>query len=270
MDDYVLLEEYGKGGFGTVHKCFDKYFSTCAIKISDETESSHKCFKNELEIYKLILKNKKHEKIIPKIYNFGFDKNKYYLAMDLYDGSLRDYIDDNRLSLRKILLIGIKGIQLIKELHKMNIIHNDIKPENFIYKEDGTIKLIDYGLAIVHNNINNIEYSDMSSRRGTLKYMSINIHNGETATMRDDLISLFYTLIYLYKQKLPWDNIKKDKEITIRILKITSNIDCPEILNELLNLVYSLGFNQKPQYNKYIEKMANYIKNNGNDMTLTF
>ena len=77
-----------------------------------------------------------------------------------------------------------------------------------IFSRDFRLSLY-FGLSkyyIVDNN--HIEFEKNHSRCGTLRYMSTNCHMKYLLSRRDDLISLSYSLIYLYLKNLPWKNIK--------------------------------------------------------------
>lgn len=100
----------------------------------------------------------------------------------------------------------------MKRVHNLYIIHRDIKPENFLISKDGKgpLYIIDYGLSkrYVDDQGRHIPRATNKGFRGTLRYASINMHQGIENSRRDDLESLGYVLIYLIKGKLPWQNLK--------------------------------------------------------------
>ena len=123
--------------------------------------------------------------------------------------------------------------------------------------------------SYIENN-KHINFKKNINRCGTLRYMSINIHNKYQPSRKDDLISLAYSLIYLYKKKLPWMDInynKEDKDIKFLLvkkkkMKYNNDISFENILPPLLFLYrYSINlkFNSEPDYNFLIKGFYNYI-----------
>ena len=169
-------------------------------------------------------------------------------------------------------MLSIQMLQQLNVLHKNGIIHNDIKPENFVFdKQNKKFKIIDFGLSSFYiTNKNHIKFSEKCSRFGTLRYMSINAHKKYSLSRRDDLISLSYVLIYLSRIKIPWkgitNKIEKNKlHSTLINLKenfheniLSYNIKSPII--SLYNYSTNLSFASEPDYNYLIKGFYNYLK----------
>lgn len=115
---------------------------------------------NEINILQLIEKYGNHKNIM-RYNNFYIYDNKYYLITEYIDGeTLYDKIYNNNINTKTAIKIMYEITLAILFLHTHNIIHNDIKPENIIIKNDLTVKLIDFGSAIdLNNNINKIDKS---------------------------------------------------------------------------------------------------------------
>jgi serine/threonine protein kinase len=276
----ILLNKYkfdkndiiGKGGFSTVYQGYNIIDSE---KIAIKIDKKIKYNKKESEIYDKI----QDEKYMAKKIDYIEKTDKSYLIMPLYDincEKLMKINKDHYFNEKDILMLAIQIIQQLNNLHKTGLIHQDIKPDNFVFdKENNKFKLIDFGLSKSYiKNDNHIDFERNFSRCGTLRYMSTNCHMKYTLSRRDDLISLSYSLIYLYLKNLPWKNIKtkiKNKtKLNIIIKKLkkefndninTYNLPSPLLL--LFNYSNNLRFNSKPDYNFLIKGIYTYLKMNG-------
>ena len=261
----------GKGGFGAVYKGYiieDE--SEVAIKIEDGLKYN----KKEYQIYRMISSNSNTATVI----DYFEINDKSYLILELYKKNAQQilHIDpDEYFNKKDVLMLGIQIIQQLNILHNLGIIHRDVKPDNFVYdKKTNKFKLIDLGLCKPFLiNKEHIKFRKSSSRSGTLRYMSINCHKKYTLSRRDDLISLAYALIYLYKKDLTWKNLKH--KITnpskTKLYKITKKLkkefnkdtyDLPKPLSFLLDYSSGLKFSQKPNYSFIIRIFFDEIKGN--------
>lgn len=272
VNDYKFDDKdiIGKGGFSTVYKGRDiNNNNLVAIKVDKKIKYN----KKESLIYDLLI----DEQNMVKKYDY-FEYNDFsYLIMPLYYKSCEKIFKANKESFNEkdILMIGIQILQQINYLHKNNLIHQDIKPDNFIFdKESNKFKLIDFGLCKKYKKDNShIKFEKNKSRCGTIRFMSINCHNKYVLSRRDDLISLSYSLIYLNLKTLPWKNIKieNDKDdIHKKVKNLKKNFDNnikDYNLSSPIYLLYkysiNLKFNYNPDYNFLIKGFYNYLKMNG-------
>lgn len=102
----------------------------------------------------------------------------------------------------------------IENLHGKNLLHRDLKPDNFLVgiheHQKGLLYLIDLGLAksyIDPLSKEHISYKGFKSLIGTLRYASVNTHLGFEQSRRDDLESIGYLLVYFMKGRLPWQGL---------------------------------------------------------------
>jgi len=261
---YFLLEQIGSGAFGKIYKgenCRTK--EHVAIKVEPILNET-KLLKNESIIYQYLLNCDG----IPNVKWFGKDEENYYMVMSLLGPSLESLKEkSNTFSLKLVLQIGVQSLQLLKTIHDRGLIHRDIKPENFLLglnEKNKQIHLIDFGLCKSYmNNGTHIKMKKVQSLIGSPRYVSINGHNYNELSRRDDLESLGYMMIYLYYGKLPWQNIddpKKNNEIIKNMkIKIIEKEGLSEIFKHYLMYVRSLEFEDNPDFLDLVEVLKREI-----------
>ncbi len=208
---YRLIGLIGRGGFGDVFKAEDLQSpgSTLVIKIEPKRKG---------EIGVLIYESKILDYLndvtgIPRIYQYGNEPDYAFAALQFcgYPLSSIHKICGNKFDTKTVAIIGHRMINILEAIHNKYILHRDLKPENMLFDpRSRQFFLIDYGLSkrYVDRFGKHILRTINKSFRGTLRYCSLNMHNGVENTRRDDLESLSYVLIYLLRGHLPWMNCK--------------------------------------------------------------
>jgi len=268
---YKVLELLGEGAFGKVFKSLNiNTHEEVAIKIG--YSDGEALIKNEARIINQL----KLIKGVPTLRYYGVENTYHYLVMDILGKSLEDIrlMSDGTIKLKEVISIGIKVIDLLENIHMQGIVHRDVKPENILFDKDNSslIYIIDYGLSKyfkINNNYITCEYD--KNLVGTSLYASLNVHNGITATPRDDLESLGYVLLYLYQGSLPWQNVefstKKEKYKKTIIMKknifthyINSKIKIPMEFLLIIDYSRNLLYEDIPNY-KYLKNLLNNLNN---------
>jgi casein kinase 1 len=207
---YGVAQIIGRGKFGRVYKGNNiKTRETVAIKIEEEN-TPYRLLKHEASLLKYLYD---HEcRNIPIIYWYGVVEAGSCLVMPFYDCSLYDKVisyNVENLSIQKINQIMVICLDILESIHKNYVIHRDIKPHNFMYK-NGELFLIDFGLSSFYIGENKDHVQVLTNNEyitGTPKYISYFIHEGITPSRKDDLISLGYMYLWLLGKELPWDNV---------------------------------------------------------------
>lgn len=139
---YVLIEEIGKGGFGTVYKAFDILLN-CYVAMKE--------FKtDERMVYEArIMKALRNVPYIARYKDYFEENGKSYIVMKLLKGqSLSDALKSRRKLKVQDLLLPLENIIIaMSTMHELGFIHRDISPGNLFFTEDGELILIDFGTA---------------------------------------------------------------------------------------------------------------------------
>lgn len=211
---YIIHEKIGSGKFGTVYAGIykktkkDNNCEKVAIKMED-LRTNFKLLKHETTILKYLYDH--GCRTIPIVFWYGVYEGHACLAMSFYDISLFDFIKKRELTTEQINKIMVAAIEILESVHKLFVLHRDIKPQNFMIKND-ELFLIDFGLStfFLRENGEHINECSQDSIIGTPKYISFYVHDGQLPGVRDDLISLGYVYIYLYCRELPWDVLQNN------------------------------------------------------------
>ena len=272
----------GKGSFGTVYSGYNKINKTnIAIKLEKINAKS-----NLLENEAYFLRYLKGYGI-PELKSFGVYGKYYVLIQTLLGNSLYSLYKNYKLCLKDICMIAIQILDRLEYIHSKYVIHQDIKPENFLMdlESKSIVYIIDFGLCKKYRSSHtgrHIKFSFTGKLIGTPGFASVNATRGAQQSRRDDLESLGYVLLYfLNNGNLPWRNayICPNADKYEMIYDIKKNLK-PEKLSkffpkefcEYLKYTRNLNFEQDPDYNylrnlfcKILEKM-----NNTNDLKFSW
>lgn len=213
--------------------------------------------------------------------------DKKIIIMDLLGPSLEKLFfqtKDKKIRLKNLILLAIQMISLLEYIHQCGYIHRDIKPDNFVMDNIDLQKLycIDFGLAKKYLKKNNehLPFKEDGKFCGTARYASIAAHKGQQQSRKDDLESIGYILIYLFKGKLPWMDIKNtDKKERYKLImekkeRISEEDLCSRLPKEFLvylKHVKTLDYNEKPRYQSLIKmftKLFNSRNYNNSELDL--
>ncbi|MFN0107448.1 MAG: serine/threonine protein kinase [Blastocatellia bacterium] len=219
---YKVLREIGHGGMGQVYlavRADDEYKKRVALKIIKrgmDTQEIIRRFRNERQI----LAGLDHPNIGKLLDGGTTEDGLPYFAMEYVAGKpITDYCDDRKLSTIERLKLFRHVCAAIQFAHQNLVVHRDIKPSNILVTEDGTPKLLDFGIAKVLNpelSGQTIDPTATALRLMTPEYASPEQVRGETITTASDVYSLgvvLYELLtghrpYRVKSRLPHEILR--------------------------------------------------------------
>jgi len=235
---YKIEKIIGQGGMGNVYKAFHaKSGLTVAVKVISSSIANEVRFRRRFEAEIETLKRLKHPNIVQLI-GYGEENGNLFYSMEYVEGeSLHECLKKNGpVPWEDSLRIGIDISSALKHAHDMGIIHRDLKPANLLINHEGTIKLVDFGIAKLFGAT---EMTMAGSIVGTADFMSPEQADGKPATPRSDLYSLGSVLYAAVTGRAPFAG--KSVPETLYALKFTDPIplcrmtkDTPVELAELI------------------------------------
>jgi serine/threonine protein kinase len=199
------------------------------------------------------------------------------MVTDLLGPNIQDIMDNiegKKFTMKSTLILTEQMLKRLRDLHEKGIIHRDMKPENFVIgkgKNEKLIYMIDFGLSRHYLIEKTQQHIPMKSDRaivGTLRYISMNCHEGLEVSRRDDLESLAYMMIHFVIGELPWMGIKakslgeKYKRVYEKKQETVPDDICkilPDEMKSFLQHILNLEFEEKPNYD-YLEGLIKSLK----------
>ncbi|MFK7847991.1 MAG: tetratricopeptide repeat protein [Rhodothermales bacterium] len=202
---FVLLNKLGEGGMGTVYLARHNRLDTkVAVKFIKHGRFATALEKQRFEIEQKSLSNLSHPNIV-QIFDAGLlpDGQPYY-AMEYIDGiPLDKYCDNAQLSLSARIELFIQVARAIQHAHYKLVVHRDLKPNNVLIQQDGTVKLLDFGIAKLLEESDAPVTSD-DGRIMTLEYAAPEQINGDDITVSTDIYGLGIVLYEILTGKRPF------------------------------------------------------------------
>jgi serine/threonine protein kinase len=260
-DKYNFNVKGCNGGFSSI--LIDKG-NNVVLKLDNGSVDS---LKKESEIYDHLWLSKSDFLSIPrKVWNGSIDLLSHYgIILEMCGASLDTIFDarGGKWSYQTIHYIASKVLVLLREIHQRDLVHGDIKPDNFsIYPETLELYIFDFGLArffmdttITPPSKHHILYHENQEEIvGTLRYASLFNHGKCCYSRRDDLESFMYMMIYFYFCQLPWLNEEDAGKIgNMKELYTKAMLEkMGPIWSRLYAEIRDLRFEETIDYNKWI------------------
>jgi serine/threonine protein kinase/tetratricopeptide (TPR) repeat protein len=213
VSHYEIIEPIASGGMGEVYLAKDlKLRRNVALKVLSKEMVANKDrmrrFRREADIISAL----NHPNIIT-IFEFDADAGFDLLASEFVNGkTLRETFRRGPMSVCESIDIAIQVASALDAAHKAGVIHRDIKPENIMVREDGYVKVLDFGLAKLAapgsfagpNGTNTRDLSRPGLIMGTVNYMSPEQTRGMSIDERSDIFSLGVLLHEMLTGEVPF------------------------------------------------------------------
>lgn len=194
---YKIVSSLGEGGMADVYLAIDTIINReVAVKVLRGELSSDPVTLLRFQREANAASKLNHPNVV-QVYDIGTYEDRHFIVMEYIRGKTLKQLIQQRGALHKEEAISIMKqlLSAILEAHKHNIIHRDIKPQNILVKDDGTVKITDFGIALAHNAV---QLTQTDSVLGSAHYLAPEATRGEAATNQCDIYSLgivFYELL---------------------------------------------------------------------------
>ena len=224
---YEIHELIGVGGMAYVYKAYDRVEGRwVAIKILKEEFSNNsdflRRFRNESKAIAVL----NHPNIV-KVYDVSFGDQIQYIVMEFIDGiTLKEYIEqDGTIRWQEAVHFTTQILMALECAHEKGIIHRDIKPQNIMLLQDGSIKVADFGIARFLQS----ETQTMTDKAiGSVHYIAPEQASGDYITDKADIYSVGVMLYEMLTGKLPF---VADNAVSVALMQLQAKPVMPRELN---------------------------------------
>ena len=217
LGHYEILSQIGAGGMGEVYLAEDmRLRRKIALKVLPESVAQNRDSLRRFELEAIAASALNHPNILT-VHEFGFEQSTHFLAAEFVEGeTLRERLAKQSLTITEALDVTIQIASALHAAHGAGIIHRDIKPDNVMIREDGYVKVLDFGLAKLSEPQTTPSESDPEAQTkmrantqagtiiGTVSYMSPEQARGKMIDARTDIFSLGVVLYELVTRQLPF------------------------------------------------------------------
>lgn len=265
---FRLKHEIGSGSYSTVYLGTDNE-SGDQVAVKVEWQKAEKTGKllDEARLYEALVSSSD----VPRMHWYGIEGQYNVMVLELLGPSVEQMFRKcGKFSVKTTLLLAEQMIDRLEYVHEQGVLYRDIKPHNFLMgrgDRSNRVYLVDFGLSKSYLNPTTGEHIPCSRKKGvtgTVRYSSLNVHEGCEAGRRDDLEALGYVLLHFLRGTLPWQGLKASSkktkhEIIKKCKKKTSDEElCKGFPNEFVEYFRycrSLQFAEKPDYERLRQLM---------------
>ena len=224
---YEIHELLGVGGMAVVYRAYDTIDDRMvAIKILKDEFSGNseflRRFRNESKAIAVL----SHPNIV-KVYDVSFGDRMQYIVMEYVDGiTLKEYLDQQKeVRWKEAIHFTVQILRALQHAHEKGIVHRDIKPQNIMLLQDGTIKVMDFGIARFARS----ETRTITDKAiGSVHYIAPEQARGDLTDEKADIYSVGVMLYEMITGQLPFE---ADNAVSVAIMQLQANPTLPREIN---------------------------------------
>lgn len=229
-DRYMVVASLGEGGMADVYLAMDTILNReVAVKVlrgelSEDPVALLRFLREASAVSKL------HHPNVVEVYDVGEYDSKNYIVMEYIRGRTLKQMILQRGALPKDEAVEIMKqlVSAVNHAHENNIIHRDIKPQNILVKDDGTVKITDFGIALAHDAI---QLTQSDAVLGSAHYIAPETTKGEVASVQTDIYALGIVFYELLTGTVPY---KGDNPIQVAMKHLREDIPSVRVFNPTL------------------------------------
>ena len=210
---YEIIRSIGEGGMANVYLGYDTILDrNVAVKVLRGDLSNDEKFVRRFQREALSASSLAHPNIV-EVYDVGEDDGLYYIVMEYIEGKTLKQLLKKRgsLTLSEAIDIMLQLTDGMAHAHDSYIIHRDLKPQNIMIKDDGQIKITDFGIAMA---LNSTQLTQTNSVMGSVHYLPPEQASGKGCTIKSDIYSMGIIFYELLTGSLPF---KGDNAVEIAL-----------------------------------------------------
>ena len=223
---YEILEILGTGGMAVVYKArCHRLNRLVALKILKDEFARDEEFRRRFHAEGEAVAMLSHPNIV-QVYDVSTSESANYIVMELIDGiSLKQYMEKKGvLNWKETLHFAMQIAKGLEHAHSRGIVHRDIKPHNVMVLKNGSVKVMDFGIARVMNKSNTLTKEAL----GSVHYISPEQAKGGHTDNRSDLYSLSVVMYEMMAGRPPYDG---ESAVAVAIQHINGGAVPPSTLN---------------------------------------
>lgn len=254
---YELLEVIGTGGMAVVYKArCHRLNRLVAVKVLKDEFSADEDFLRRFRAEGEAVAMLSHPNIV-QVFDVSASEDANYIVMELIDGiSLKQYMEvKGILNWKETLHFATQIAKGLEHAHSRGIVHRDIKPHNVMVLKNGSVKVMDFGIAQVMNKSNTLTKEAL----GSVHYISPEQAKGSFTDSRSDIYSLGVVMFEMMTGRPPYDG---DSPVAVAIQHINGGAPRPTSLNPNIPMgmeqiiMKAMALEPKDRYSSATELLA--------------
>ncbi len=224
---YEVFKHIGQGGMADVFLAMDTILNReVAIKILKSELCADPVSLVRFEREAQAATTLSHPNIV-EIYDVGDYKGRRYIVMEYVPGRTLKQVIRSRGSLEADEAIDIEKqlVSAVSKAHHKGIIYRDIKPQNIIVKSDGSIKILDFGIAIAKGNV---QVTQANNVMGSVHYLAPELAKGKPASVQSDIYALGIVLFEMLSGDVPF---KADSAVQVALMQMRNEMPSIRSIN---------------------------------------